>query len=237
MKDIINNNPNITSNPSTLSTAETSNPFSTPNVKSQEPVSFSNKEIINPTYTSNSIEHNPVSLSSADTPISTPKPQLKTESFSLLTQETLSIPPSPNTQIDNEPNKRLEMIIIKYTDYYGVVHDIEVTKEFADKYYAMIKDEKRIERKETRRHISLETLSQKGIEFSSTNPDPLDNLIQKEKIQEARKLIASLRPSQQKLIKQLFYENLSFSQIAHLENVTPSAIRHRWGRIRKKVRK
>lgn len=233
MKDIINNNPNITPNPVYISNAETSNPFSTPNVKSQEPVSLSNEETLNPTYTSSSKEHNPASISSTDTPNPTLKPQVKTESVSILTEETLSILPSPNTPIDNEPNKRPEMITIKYTDYYGVVHDIEVTKEFADKYYAMIKDEKRIERKETRRHISLETLSQKGIEFSSTNPDPLDNLIQKEQIQEARKLIASLRPSQQKLIKQLFYENLSFSEIAHLENVTPSAIRHRWGRIKK----
>lgn len=150
------------------------------------------------------------------------------------TQNTAS--PSSPLPPDNvsEPNitPKEELIVIKYTDYFGVTHDIEVTKEFAEKYYGIIKEEKRIERKETRRHISLEFLSQKGIEFPSSSPDPLDTIIQQEKIKETRKLIASLSPAQQKLIKQLFYQNLSFSQIAQLEGVTPSAIRHRWGRLK-----
>lgn len=135
------------------------------------------------------------------------------------------------------PSKSPEMIIMPYTDFYDQTHEIEVTKEFYDKYQAILKDERRVERKETRRHTSLDNLTDKGFEFATPCIDPLAQAEQKELVSSVQHAILTLLPQQQKLIKQMFYENLSMTEIARLENVDPSAIRHRWGRIKSKIRK
>ena len=129
-----------------------------------------------------------------------------------------------------------EMITITYIDYFGEKQEIEVTKDFKEKYDEIIKKEQLVDRKETRRHTSLDSLQEKGFEFASSHPTPDSAYEKSELIKKVREIILSLTPAQQKLIKQLFYNNLTYSEIATLENVTPSAIRHRWGRIKRELR-
>ncbi|OQC16011.1 MAG: Sigma-70, region 4 [Firmicutes bacterium ADurb.Bin080] len=135
---------------------------------------------------------------------------------------------------DSSP--RPTMATIFYIDYFGEKQEIEVTKDFKEKYDAIIKKEQLIERKETRRHTSLDNLTEKGFVFHSSLPTPETEYEKSVLIEHVRTLIFSLTPSQQKLIRQLFYEDLTMNEIARLENVTPSAIRHRWGRIKKELR-
>ena len=135
-----------------------------------------------------------------------------------------------------KPENRAEMTTITYIDYFGKKQEIEVTKEFEEKYNTILKQEHLTDRKETRRHTSLDNLTEKGFEFASSLPTPETEYEESLLIEQVRTLIFSLTPSQQKLIRQLFYEGLTMNEIAVLENVTPSAIRHRWGRIKGKMR-
>lgn len=151
---------------------------------------------------------------------------------------------NPETEIEkhsvsptliSEPLARPIMTTISYIDYFGERQEIEVTKEFAEKYKEIIRREHLTNRKETRRHTSLNHLEEKGFEFASSAASPDDEYERSVLIANVRSIILSLTPSQQKLIRQLFYQDLNMNEIAKLENVTPSAIRHRWGRIKEKI--
>jgi RNA polymerase sigma-70 factor (ECF subfamily) len=144
--------------------------------------------------------------------------------------------PIPNSLEQSYPSPHPIMTTISYVDYFGEKQEIEVTKEFKDKYDGIIKKEQLTNRKETRRHTSLNHLEEKGFESVSSLPTPESEYEKTVLIEEVRKLIFSLTPYQQKLIRQLFYEGLTMTEIANLENVTPSAIRHRWGRIKLKIK-
>ena len=160
--------------------------------------------------------------------IPSPTPiNLKPEQIPDSAQHPLVFPP------DSSP--RPIMDTISYIDYFGEKQEIEVTKDFKEKYDAIIKKEQLIERKETRRHTSLDNLTEKGFVFPSSLPTPETEYEKSILIEQVRTLISSLTPSQQKLIRQIFYEDLTMNEIALLENVTPSAIRHRWGRIKKTI--
>lgn len=168
------------------------------------------------------------------------KPLPQPESKPSLTPINLNldqIPDSPQHPLVFPPDSspRPTMTTISYIDYFGEKQEIEVTKDFKEKYDAIIKKEQLTERKETRRHTSLDNLTEKGFVFPSSLPTPETEYEKSVLIEHVRTLIFSLTPSQQKLIRQLFYEDLTMNEIARLENVTPSAIRHRWGRIKNKT--
>lgn len=148
-----------------------------------------------------------------------------------VSNDSLNPEPAPFLKITED---NCEMTTIPYIDYFGEKHEIEVTKDFEEKYNAILKKERLIDRKETRRHTSLDNLAEKGFEFASSLPTPENEYEKSVLIKQVRTLIYSLNPSQQKLIRQLFYEGLTMTEISALENVSPSAIRHRWGRIKKK---
>ncbi len=63
-------------------------------------------------------------------------------------------------------------IYYKFAD--GHTEEIEVTEEVAAAFEQLEKYEKKVERKETRRHISLNLLMENGFDFSADDTDILD---------------------------------------------------------------
>ena len=72
------------------------------------------------------------------------------------------------------------MPTIKYTFADGTTSEIEVTEEIYALHEQLATEEKRNDKRETRRHISLNYLNERGIEFESKAADPLSALIQRE---------------------------------------------------------
>lgn len=72
------------------------------------------------------------------------------------------------------------MQTIKYTFADGTTSEIEVTDEFYTLHLQLLQEEKRNHWKETRRHISLNYLTENGIDFESPAADPLSALLQSE---------------------------------------------------------
>lgn len=63
------------------------------------------------------------------------------------------------------------MPIINYKFADGHVEEIEVSEEVASTYAQLLKYEKSVDRKGTRRQISLDKLKEKGIDLSDPNAD------------------------------------------------------------------
>lgn len=72
------------------------------------------------------------------------------------------------------------MSIIHYKFADGHTEEIEVTEEVAAAFELLEKCEKKVERKETRRHISLNMLLDSGFDFPTDTADILDTLYKQE---------------------------------------------------------
>lgn len=124
-----------------------------------------------------------------------------------------------------------------FVDDEGVNMNVMVSRSFIETYKNLKKEEARIERKETRRHSSREMLLEKGWEFADNSPDPLNKIMEKEKVNYIEKALKVLTEEQKRLASQVYYEGLSMAEIARREGVDSSAIRHRMKRIREKMKK
>ena len=128
------------------------------------------------------------------------------------------------------------MAVIKVYD--GTAYeDIEVTEEFAIIYLEMERRERLTERKETRRHQSLDKSLEHGFDIA----DPSENIFEKielsERIRQLHRAIKKLSPEQQELLKQVYFEYIPQTELAAMQGVTKKAINNRLARILKKLKK
>lgn len=72
------------------------------------------------------------------------------------------------------------MTLIHYKFADGHMEEIEVTEEVAATFELLEKYEKKVERKETRRHVSLNLLLENGFVFPTESTDILDTLYKQE---------------------------------------------------------
>ena len=119
------------------------------------------------------------------------------------------------------------MARIRYFD--GAKHvEIEVTEEFAAEYAAMEYRDKLIERKETRRHQSLD----KSLEHGWDIPDPsADVALQAERNEEKARLSSALQrlTDKQRAVLLLYIEEgLSFREIAAKLGVNKDTVREHY---------
>ncbi len=73
------------------------------------------------------------------------------------------------------------MTLIHYKFADGHTEEIEVTDEVAVAFELLEKYEKKVERKETRRHVSYERLIESGFEFHDESEDILDAIERQER--------------------------------------------------------
>ena len=129
-----------------------------------------------------------------------------------------------------------QMKIIKY-EVNGKQIDIEVTEEFARKYARIETEEKRINRKETRRHQSLNTLIEGGFQMADINGDIEEKALRKEDIIQFRNALKTLTTDQKWLIKQIFYYGRKQCEIARELRIDVTSVRDRLRVVYKKIRK
>ena len=126
---------------------------------------------------------------------------------------------------------------IKYEFADGTTSEIEVTDELYALHLELVQQEKRNHWKETRRHISLNYLMEQGIDFEDKAADSLSAYLRREDDERIHNAITKLLPEQQALIKKIFYEGKTITEIAKAENVGKSAIANRLTRIYIKIKK
>lgn len=126
---------------------------------------------------------------------------------------------------------------IKYKFVDGTTKTIEVSDEFYEEYEILEKETKSLERKETRRNVSLTTFEEKGIEFEDESFDIEENLEKEISYEQLHTAIKELTIKQQKLIHEVFVEGKSYSQIAREQNIKQPAISQQINTILGKLRK
>lgn len=93
-----------------------------------------------------------------------------------------------------------------------------------------------LERKETRRHSSIENLSEMGVDFIST--DDIESAVFKNlDIQIVRNAMSQLLPVQQELIQKVYFEEIKISEIAKTYGISHQAVSNRIKNILIKIKK
>jgi len=116
----------------------------------------------------------------------------------------------------------MKEIIYKFSD--GTKKTIEVEDEFYEEYENLEVENKRTERKETRRHISLNYLNEQGIDFESAEGNPEEIIFTKDLQNQVQKAIKTLSSKQQELVKNVYFEGKTLSEIAKEKGISKSAI-------------
>lgn len=132
------------------------------------------------------------------------------------------------------------MAYISYQFADGHTEIIEVSEEIAAAFEELQKYEKKVERKETRRHISLDMLKEKGFEFADPNGDIIDAIdnreaearerqaekARREKLtKRKRQLEQLLAPRQAEAYFKFKYLKIKKVEIAKSMGVTEGAVR------------
>ena len=129
------------------------------------------------------------------------------------------------------------MQTIKYTFADGTTNEVEVTDELYAMHLQLLQEEKRNHWRETRRHTSLNYLMELGVDFTDTAADPVAAVELREDDERIYKAMSQLLPEQQTLVRKVFYEGKTITEIAKAENVGKSAIANRLTRIYIKLKK
>lgn len=129
------------------------------------------------------------------------------------------------------------MQTIKYTFADGTTSEIEVTDELYALHLELVQQEKRNHWRETRRHISLNYLSDKGIDIESNAADPLDDCEQRDNEKRIHNAIKHLSDKQRELAQKVFYDGMTLTAIAKEKGVSQPAITQQLATVIKKLKK
>nr|DAH06924.1 MAG TPA: CadC-like protein [Caudoviricetes sp.] len=123
---------------------------------------------------------------------------------------------------------------IKYEFVTGIV-EVEITNEWAGIIADMDRLEYNNQKKETRRHYSIDACTYEGKSFED-DCDILRDIILKEENYELKKAIDKLQPQQKQLLIRVWQEGEKLSEIAASEGVSKMAITNRMKKIYKKLK-
>jgi len=125
-------------------------------------------------------------------------------------------------------------MLINYKNADGQLMVLYVSDEVGTFYISSAEQEKQNERRETRRHTSLESFTYEDKRFFDDGTDLLADLIASETVSRA---ISHLTERQQYLVRKCFLEGWSYTDLAAIEGVDESAIRHAVNRAKNKLKK
>lgn len=140
------------------------------------------------------------------------------------------------------------MAKINYQFSDGHYEEIEVTEEFKREYEFLLVQERALHWKEMQqkyragmrctKDFSLDKFTEDGYELSSSVPDPLETLIEKEERREYyEKLLRPLTDKQREVYILHFIKGYSCLQIAALLHIDESSVRERIFWAQKKISK
>ena len=125
---------------------------------------------------------------------------------------------------------------INYKTEDGEIIELEVADDVGNFYLESIDAEKKNNRRNSRpdRHSQLSTFIYEDARFFSDGTDLLADLIDSEVVSRA---MSHLTDRQQYLIRKCCLEGWSYTEIADLEGVDESAIRHAVNRAKSRLKK
>lgn len=129
----------------------------------------------------------------------------------------------------------MKQIIYTFSD--GTKSTVEVNDEFYQNYEQLDKQENLNERRETRRHISLNALNEQGIDFEGTEINPEELTIEKDIKMQIKETIKQLSATQQELVISVYFQNKTLAEIAREKGISKSAVTQQMQVILKHLKK
>ncbi|MBW9148521.1 sigma-70 family RNA polymerase sigma factor [Clostridium sp. CM028] len=127
-------------------------------------------------------------------------------------------------------------MVIKYEFVTGEIAEIELSKDIAEIAIEIGRETYNNERRETRRHNSLEKKNEQGFQFEDKSV-AVDIIVEKKETSKAlHNALEKLLPQQKVLVQKMFFQDISITQIARAEGVNEAAIRNRLKKIYKKLK-
>lgn len=127
---------------------------------------------------------------------------------------------------------------IKYEFLTGEAVEIEVSEAIGKVLIGIDKEAKNSDRRESRRHNSMDALTELGVQLAAASEELTDAIEAQETREALRQALGKLLPQQRKLLKKMYFgDGRTIADIAREEGVTISAISHRLDLIHKKLRK
>ena len=125
---------------------------------------------------------------------------------------------------------------INYRTADGKTIELEVPDDVGSFYIDSVGAEKKNDRRNSRpdRHSQLSTYSYEDARYFSDGTDLLADLIDSETVSRA---MSHLTERQQYLIRKIYLEGWKFTEIAAIEGVDESAIRHAVKRAKERLKK
>ncbi len=118
----------------------------------------------------------------------------------------------------------------------GEIPEVEVDESLGKLIEQMDADDFNLNRAETRRHIYMSELEEKGC-YIADDSDPLDDILKDELHEALMASIEKLQPQQKELLIRVYWKNELQKDIAAEEGVSEMAISNRLKRIFKKIKK
>ena len=127
-------------------------------------------------------------------------------------------------------------MVIKYKFLDNATSEVEVDDELGKHMTEMNDAAAKIDRKETRRHVYMSELEEKG-HYIPADTDPLNDVLKEERIKELMTAIEKLQPQQKTLIIRVYWNKEHQKDIAADEGVSQQAIASRLKTILKNLKK
>lgn len=127
-------------------------------------------------------------------------------------------------------------MVIKYKFLDNMTSEVEVDDELGKHVTEMNDAAAKIDRKETRRHVYMSELEEKG-HYIPADTDPLNDVLKEERIKELMAAIEKLQPQQKVLLIRVYWNKEHQKDIAAEEGVSEMAISGRMKRIINSLKK
>ena len=125
---------------------------------------------------------------------------------------------------------------ITYEFVTGEVSEAEVDERLGGMLLDLDRQQYNNDKKETRRHVSLDGMDYEGELFVSAE-DTEGEAERREDMARLFSAMEALSPSQRELVEEVYFEERKITDIAREEGVDKSAVSHRLERIHKKLKK
>ena len=126
---------------------------------------------------------------------------------------------------------------ISYEVVTGESIEIDVPEDIAKISIEIDKGISNSNRRESRRHLSIGKIEEIGIQILDPSVDVLATVIKENTDKELMIAVNQLLPEQQTLIRQIFYDEISITEVARRDGVTEGAVRHRLRKIYSRLKK
>ena len=124
---------------------------------------------------------------------------------------------------------------ITYEFVTGEVSGVEVDEHLGGMLLDLDRQQDNNDQKETRRHVSLDSMDYEGELFASAE-DTEGEAVRREDMARLYSAMEALSPSQRELVKKVYFEERKITDIAREEGVSHVAVRDRLERIYKKIK-